>query len=166
MIVSLNEIENLCARAALGAGLTHGLAEEAAQTAARLALAGADAATLMLRALTSAGACGLASPVLARSGSLWVPAVRPLPALLAGPAVADLQAAGEAVAVPASAVDDTIVFAAACQRTMPAPSEATEGFTAPEAAWQGLLALAARSYVKSSARSLMTGAGAGLLDAD
>ena len=68
MIVSRNEIEAVCYRAALGAGLSYGLAEDAAAIAGRLAALYPDGLAIMLRALTFADANRIAPPIFVRDG--------------------------------------------------------------------------------------------------
>jgi hypothetical protein len=54
MIVTLNELQTLMRRAALGAGWSYGLASEAAEAAVHLAAIGIDGAGLGLRAILAA----------------------------------------------------------------------------------------------------------------
>ena len=166
MIVSLNEIESTCYRAGLGAGLPHGLAEDAAATASRLALAGKDAAGLMLRGLRQAEGFSFATPAFVRQGDAWVAARPGLPALVAGPMAADLEAAAHPVHLDGAVVGDEALLAEARgQAAAPVSGEAA-GFEVSGDDWRELQALAARTYVKSSARSRLMGAGAGLRDSD
>lgn len=166
MIVSLNEIESTCYRAGLGVGLPHGLAEDAAATASRLAQAGEDAAGMMLRGLRRAEGFSFATPVFTRRDSAWVAARPELPALVAGPMAADLEAAGHPVQLDGAVSDDEALLAAARGLLPQTARREAAGFAVSDADWRDLQALAARTYVKSSARSRLMGAGAGLRDSD
>ena len=91
MIVSRNEIETTCQRAALGVGLAHGFAEDAAAIAARLAADGEDVAAIMLTALSSIEENGIPIPYFNHDERLWRSAEQAVvPALMAGPCAADL----------------------------------------------------------------------------
>jgi hypothetical protein len=215
MIVSRNEIESLALKAARGAGLSWGLAEEAAAAAAWLAehdlpwagtladVLGRQEATCRPRIAGDAIAPSRAGcrlcPILtgallsdlgARSrsievrdvlGPLWL---APFAARWAGPdravrvswmeaclsigegGLADEDAAaGTALAAPfASRVEIAPACAAALAR--PRRRAGHAGYLVPDEPWRALQALEHRTYVPASARSRLSGAGAGLLDND
>lgn len=191
MIVSRNEIETTCQRAALGVGLAHGLAEDAAAIAAWLAASGELAAEIMLRALLSAEACGVSVPCFSQDGNIWRPAQDAIvPALVAGPSAADLLRADPGAVVHIGRIDEPRVIAAALAlagldaaevplergqsmrltarpgRPLATPRPPAEGFAVADAVWRELLKLAARTYVPASEQSRLKGAGAGLSDND
>lgn len=164
MIVSLNEIETTCYRAALGAGLSHGLAEDAAAIAARLAVSGSDGLAVMLRALRFADRNRTAPPVFRRDGKSFRPAHPVLPSLIAGPAAADLKRAMPDAEIDTSGADEPRVIAACLSD---APLQRPAGtLEADNRVWQELRDLAARTYVAASLQSRLMGAGAGLHDND
>lgn len=164
MILSLNEIETTCYRAALGAGLTHGLAEDAAAIAARLAATRPDGAAIMLRALTFADGHRLTGPVFAKSDGTYRPTGTALPALVAGPAAADLKQSDPTAGIDLSLADEPAVIAACFDKVPAAPPSAA--ISVPDNVWREICALAARTYVPHSETSRLMGAGAGLLDDD
>lgn len=90
MRLSLNEIEVTARKAALGAGLPLGLAEDAGMAAAWLGAAGFPVAALMRSALeTTRTPCALRLEE-AEGGWRLTGEVSPLPALMAGPSACDL----------------------------------------------------------------------------
>lgn len=120
--LSLNEVETLAAKAARGAGLSWGGAEEVGRAARTLARAGADWTVLVLA--------------------------------LDGPAYAEPAAETSALA----RVEAALATVDGSQRlTRAAVSAETVA---------ALDALAAKTYVPASARSRVSGAGAGLTDND
>ena len=164
MIVSLNEVEMVCYRAALGVKLSHGLAEDAARIAARLATTVPDGLAIMLRAMHSADANRLAAPVFARDGHIWRARYPFLPSLQAGPIAADLERAEPGVRVEIGPTDEPAIIDI-CRTEGPAgpasvPIEVGDGF------WREIQRLAARTYVPASQASRLTGAGAGSSDND
>ena len=163
MIVSLNEIQSTCYRAALGIGLSHGLAEDASSVAACLVAAGPGGLAIMLRALLFADSHRVAAPVFTKSNGTYVARHAVLPALMAGPVVADLKRAEPNVAVDLSLADEPAVIAAFLAPPQDLPAAA---IAVPEDLWQALTALAARTYVPRSETSRLMGAGAGLRDND
>lgn len=192
MIVSLNEMVTVSYRAALGAGLGYGLAEDAAAAAARLATADTDVAGTMLSALRCAEDCGpVALSLKNTDGGVRLSADRPLPALRAGPAIADLLQTGRVSAVTVTLADDIGVVMAAiaaaglepvvrcealagrgCYRILlvaaggAGPANPRTQISVTEENWRNLLVLAARTYVPASEVSRLRGAGAGLSDSD
>jgi hypothetical protein len=190
--VSLNEAVTLSYRAALGAGLGFGLAEDAAQVAAQLAMTGADVATTMAKALACAESCGAVSMSCCKDGDeVHLMSENPLPALRAGPTIADLLQAGSATAVTVTLADDAAVVLAAIAAAALDQAVGCEALTAPghfrfakrleagpgrvpprtqiavaDESWRDLLRLAARTYVPASEQSRLRGAGAGLSDSD
>ena len=94
--VSLSEIETTVTKAALGAGLPLGLAEEAGAAARHVAQVGLDPLTAFLPALESldSGRSAGFAPDAAPAGD-FRPAAARLSALAAGPSALDLLAAGE-----------------------------------------------------------------------
>jgi hypothetical protein len=190
MIVSRNEIETTCQRAALGVGLAHGLAEDAAAIAAWLAADGEDVAAIMLAALSSVDENGFPVPCFIHDERVWRSAEQVIvPALVAGPCATDLLRAEPGAVIQICRTDEPRVIAAAlalagldaaevplergqsmrltarpCAR--PPPRPLAEGFTVADAVWRELLKLAARTYVPASEQSRLKGAGAGLSDND
>lgn len=195
MIVSLNELVSVSYRAALGAGLGYGLAEDAAAAAARLAASEADAAAIMLGALRCAETCGRIAIALEDTGGVArLSAGVPLPALRAGPAIADLLQTDRIDAVTFAIADDIRVVMAAVAAAGQGPFVRCEALAAEgcyrifrvravearppghpgscsrirvaDEDWRSLLTLAARTYVPASEHSRLRGAGAGLSDRD
>lgn len=164
MIVSLNEIETACYRAALGVKLSHGLAEDAARIGVRLVTAMPDGLAIMLRALHSADANRVSPPVFARDGHIWRSRYPFLPSLQAGPVAADLRKAEPGVRVEIGATDEPaivdICLAEGTSELAIMPIEVDDGL------WAELHRLAARTYVPASKISRVTGAGAGSSDND
>jgi hypothetical protein len=89
MRLSLNEIEVTARKAALGAGLPLGLAEDTGMAAAWLAAAGFPVAELMRSALETTGPRALRLQE-AEGGWRLAGEASPLPALVAGPSASDL----------------------------------------------------------------------------
>lgn len=191
MIVSRNEIEATCHRAALGVGLPHGFAEDAATIAAWLAAGGVDVAAIMLAALSSVEQNRIPLPCFSHDGNVWRSAEHAIvPSLVAGPCAADLLRADPRAAVEIYRTDEPKVIAAAlaiagldgtdvplvrgqsmrlaARRGKPPspPGQRAEGFAVADAVWQELLSFAARTYVPASEQSRIKGAGAGLSDND
>lgn len=165
MIVSLNEVEAVCYRAALGVDLPHGLAEDAVRIAARLVTTVPDGLAIMLRALHSADVNRVAAPVFARDGHIWRARYPFLPSLHAGPVAADLRLAEPGVRIEIGATDETAIVDICLTPERPAglaigPIEVDDGL------WCELHSLAARTYVPASMTSRLMGAGAGTKDDD
>lgn len=164
MIVSLNEIETSCYRAALGVGLPHGLAQDAALIGARLVATQAHGLAVMLRALKYADVNRVEPPVFARDGAVWRSRYGILPSLVAGPIAADLKRADPTVVVETGSTDETGIIAVCLdQRTQVWPSSPLE---IPDELWRDLQTLGARTYVPASANSRVMGAGPGQRDDD
>lgn len=191
MIVSRNEIETTCQRAALGVGLSHGSAEDAATIAAWLATGGEDVVEIMLAALSSVEENGIPVPCFNHVERVWRSAQHAIvPSLVAGPCAADLLRADPGAAIEIHRTDEPKIIEAALalagldgtdvplkhRRSMrltarrgkprPPPRQLAEGFAVSDAAWRELLKLASRTYVPASERSRLKGAGAGLNDND
>lgn len=178
MIVSLNEIETSCYRAGLGIGLAQGAAEDAAEAAARLALAGHEPVAILLGAMLFAEAHPAPPPLFSCAGPVWRGCLSPMPAVVAGPALADLLDAFPGAAIDIAETDAPLLLAAyaadgaarvkvagkplAPLAVRPKPAR----FTVAEPDWRKLLLLAARTYVPATDRSRLMGAGAGLSDND
>lgn len=163
MIVSRNEVESMCYRAALGAGLSHGLAEDAAVIGARLAQSRPDGLAVMLRALQGADASPVAAPVFRREGAKWRAAHPFVPALVMGPIAADLRQAEPGVEIVMAETDVPAILDICLVPDAPA---GLAGIEAPDDIWRELGRLAARTYVPASETSRLMGAGAGLSDND
>ncbi len=121
--VSLSEIETTVTKAALGAGLALGLAEEAGAAARHGALAGLDPLAAFLPALESldSGRAAGFAPDAALAGD-FRPTAASLSALAAGPSALDLLAAGEGE-VRLFALDAPgVVVALALRASKPGPS--------------------------------------------
>lgn len=164
MIVSLNEIETSCYRAALGVGLSHGLAQDAALIGARLVATQAHGLAVMLRALNYADANRVEPPVFARDGAVWRPRYGIVPSLVAGPIAADLKRADPSLVVEIGLTDELSIIAICMDQCPPvwplSPLEVSNDL------WRELQGLVARTYVPASAASRIKGAGAGLRDDD
>jgi hypothetical protein len=152
MIVSLNEVEVMSYRAALGVGLTHGLAEDAAHIAARLVTASPDGLAIMLRALHSADKNRVAAPVFVRDGTVWRSRYPFLPSLHGGPVAAGLRLAQPGVEIEMAATDEPAILDICLTAAKPIGPEISR--------------LAARTYVPASRTSRLMGAGAGSEDND
>ena len=164
MIVSLNEIEVACYRAALGVKLSHGLAEDAARVGVRLVTTKPDGLAIMLRALRSADAYPVLPPVFERHGNTWRARYSFLPSLKAGPIAADLKRAEPGVIVEIGATDEAAVIDICLGRTPSVPGKSV--IEVDDELWKEIHGLAARTYVPASRISRMTGAGAGSNDND
>lgn len=165
MIVSFNEIETMCYRAALGVGLTHGLAEDAAHIGQRLAVDRPDGLEIMHRALLSAETNPVTGPVFVREGRAWRAGGFRVPALVAGPVAADLRSADPRAEIVTTAVDEPAIMEI-CLSAAQGPAPAMEPLDVPERLWRDLGKLAARTYVPATDLSRLMGAGAGLSDND
>jgi hypothetical protein len=163
MIVSFNEIENICYRAGLGVGLTQGQAEDAGRIGVRLARRQPDGLEIMLRALQSIDTNPLGEPPFRLETGCWRPARPVLPALIAVPVVLDLQRAEPGVLVDLGAIDEPDVLVAAGEIDDGRPMAPRD---VPDILWRELAKLAARTYVPATATSRRTGAGAGVIDND
>jgi hypothetical protein len=189
--LSLNEVETLAQKAARGAGLPWGVAEDAGRAAVWICRRGGDWAGALLALLETpppdaesplllggwladaAEPCRMARvawPLWALPGLLRTTA-RPVSVLLgnaelrcnpgedpaatlAGASLAAMQEASLALAFPPGPLP-----------MLPYPLPAiVRRARVPGAEWRRLQALAARTYVPATARSRLTGAGAGLLD--
>jgi len=162
MIVSRNEVESMCYRAALGAGLSHGLAEDSAVIGARLAQSRPDGLAIMLLALQGAESRP-AAPVFRRDGGAWRAAHSFVPALVMVPIVADLRQAEPGVEIVIAETDVPAILDICIAPEVAAGSGEIE---APDEIWRELGRLAARTYVPASETSRLMGAGAGLRDND
>lgn len=164
MIVSLNEIETGCHRGALGVGLGHGLAQDAAWIGARLVATRSDGLAVMLRALQFADANRVRAPVFKREGAVWRSGPGMVTCLVAGPIAADLKSADPSMAIEIGLTDEPLIIAICLdqsRRSWPAcPLDVADDL------WRDLQALGARTYVRASATSRVMGAGAGPRDAD
>lgn len=164
MIVSLNEVETLCYRAALGVNLPQGLAEDAARIAGRLVAAMPDGLAIMLRALRSADASRVAPPLFTRDGNFWRSRYPFLPSLHAGPVAADLRLAEPGIGIDIGAADEPAIVDICLTEGQAglaiAPIEVDDGL------WREIHLLAARTYVPASKTSRLTGAGGGSSDND
>lgn len=161
MIVSVNEVETTCYRAALGVGLAPGVAEDAAAAAGRLVMANAGSLPLLLEALRGAEREPSLVPFV-RSPDGWKPAREKLPALIAGPALSDLVSAGEAVDSHFQADVPEVLQACLAGGS----GNESDEISVDAVVWSEIQKLAARTYVKSSERSRLKGAGAGMRDED
>lgn len=163
MIVTVNEIESTCTRAALGVGLPQGLAEDAGRIAVKLVCRHDDGLEIMLRALRSVDDHPVEGPAFIRKDDGWVASRPSLPALVAAPAAMELCLAEPGVSVGLGAIDEPAILAA-CGDDEPQPPD--EPIAADEATWSAIIRLAARTYVPATETSRVTGAGAGLTDND
>lgn len=194
--LSLNEIDAAVKRAARGAGLSWGLAEEAGKAARMLACGGLCGLDLVLRALRheengdpgtspfrlGPALCDGALPP-GPDGSVLTGAVRN-PAILLGYAALVAKASGNPLAVAWPGCDVLLGGGAAdirsagtltierveAVRLAVVPGALLERAEArcatDEATWSALLALGHRTFVPPSAHSRAKGAGAGLSDND
>ncbi len=162
MIVSLNEVENACHRAALGVGLSHGLAEDAAWIGASLVTSRPDGLVLMLAALRQFEASQARGPAFTRHATCWV-LDTDLPALVAGPALADLSMSGldDEIQIGPTAFPEILDICRAGRQPPPAAP-----LHVAEDQWRELLDLAARTYVPASDTSRRRGAGPANAGAD
>ncbi len=163
MIVTLNEIETTCYRAALGVGLPQGLAEDAGRIAVKLACRHEDGLAIMLRALKAAEEKPVTPPAFIRRDDAWVAARPSLPALVAAPIAMELCLAEPGVTVGLGAIDEPAILAV-CGEGEPQPPGRV--FEADDGLWRQLVLLAARTFVPATAASRLSGAGAGMTDND
>lgn len=119
MRLSVTEVQTLCQRAAAGAGLPFGLAEDGAAAAAWLTTIGFDGVEVFCRALDGmlAGRTGRAKPGVDSERYCLVPAAAGCDssALFAGPALADrmlVHAATGGAPLAAHAVDEPLLVLA------------------------------------------------------
>src|SRR5215207_2698904 len=190
LLLSLNEVESQATKAARGAGLPWGLAEDAGQAARKMAEWGQDWSAALLALLCSPNrgerlrrAAYLADRVSAcQAGSVIVGEVDPswaVPLLaLAGRARRNsltLRWAGHEIVTggpaperpigsPGNVVLEVEIGGRGTrigQRTLPATRARV-----PAGRWREIDAFAARTYVPASAESRLVGAGAGLDDND
>jgi hypothetical protein len=155
MMVSLNEVENACHRAALGVGLSQGLAEDASWIGASLVTTRRDGLARMLAALRQADLSRAHHPAFTRSERGWVldPSV---PALVAGPALSDLLQAEPHLDLEIGPAAFPEIFDLCRAGRQPPPGEPLQ---VDDDQWRELLALAARTYVPASEASRQRGAG-------
>jgi Protein of unknown function (DUF3726) len=155
MMVSLNEVENACHRAALGVGLSQGLAEDASWIGASLVTTRRDGLARMLAALRQADFSRARHPAFTRSERGWVldPSV---PALVAGPALSDLLQAEPHLDLEIGPAAFPEIFDLCRAGRQPPPGEPLQ---VDDDQWRELLALAARTYVPASEASRQRGAG-------
>jgi hypothetical protein len=184
ILLSYNEVQSLARKAAAGAGLPHGVAEDIGLAAAWLAARGADAVGIVVAALAGQGPHdildGLAEIDALCGGGKDAVALGDHALLLIGLAGAVAKETGSRLAVdrgggdivPLASVRDvgSLASASALRRMSgddqaawpdaprPAPSDA--------AAYAAALALAAKTYVPASDLSRAQGAGAGTTDND
>jgi hypothetical protein len=160
MIVSRNEVETSCWRAALGVKLPHGLAEDAAWIGAELIVTRPDGLDRMLRALEHVETHGVHPPAFRREGHRWI--LQPgTPGLAAAPAAADLRQSdpGAELATGEGEVHDIVAIGlAGPRRSVSGPIDVDDG------QWRRLLDFAARSYVPATAASRARGAGPAMPD--
>jgi hypothetical protein len=193
--LSLNEIDTAVKRAARGAGLSWGLAEDAGKAARLLAARGVCGLDLVLRALRAEdsgrpeespfriGPALCDGAFAARpDGSIHIGPVRD-PVMLAGYAALLAISTGRALCVSwpdcdvlldagATQVRGAGLGATVAPQVRVAPVPAVVGrdrgarSETDEETWSALLALGERTFVPASAQSRATGAGAGLSDND
>lgn len=156
MILSLNEIEATCHRAALGAKLPHGLAEDAAWIGGRLITSRTDGLLRMLDALRQAGDWNLSGPAFVAGIGGWRH-VAGMPALAAAPAAADLRRLDPAARF---VVEDPLTREIVDLCVLPEPPPPVMPISVDDEAWERLLDYAAQSYVPASETSRRRGAGA------
>lgn len=184
-LCSLNEIDALVRKAARGAGLSWGLAEEAGKAARRLAGAGEDGLALLADTLEARRDGRLSSRLVVDRTRFGAADGLPIDPLVLGPSLADhafllddgmLEVEGP---VAAPALLTPFLAAAAIRIENDGTAERlrlTRGAAQaaapvrpvflPPALKRRLEALAALTYVPASERSRATGAGAGLNDND
>ncbi len=155
MIVSLNEVENACHRAALGVGLSQGLAEDASWIGASLVTSGPDGLARMLAALRQADSSRTRNPAFTRAGTGWVLDTG-VPALVAGPALSDLLQTEPDLDLQIGPVAFPEIFNLCRAGRQPPPREPLQ---VDDELWRELLSLAARTYVPASDASRQRGAG-------
>ena len=172
-MLSLNEVEATLVKAARGAGLPLGVAEDFARFAAYLVATQRGAG-----AITRALAEDHATPAIDWDAD--IPRIGSGSAAMVAPMVVDAFAMGhDAVKLDNWAQAEITGAALACHgiamrwdglcvsrsdtEVLPCP---TGPVSVPEADWQAWQSLAARTYVPESAASRSTGAGAGLTDND
>ncbi len=166
MIVSLNEIETGCYRAALGVGLPQGFAQDAGVIGATLVATRSDGLTIMLRGLefASASANLPKPPVFERVGEVWRSRQGMVAALVAGPIAADLRQAFSSMAVEIGSTDEPAIVAICLDESSPTPPSGS--IEVDDELWGRLQRLGARTYVPASADSRAKGAGPGRQDHD
>ena len=191
MIVSLNEIESLALKSARGAGMSWGLAEEAAVAASWLAARSLPWAETLADLLAqqpvacqpriegdaiapSRAVRDILAPLwLAPFVARWTTPGRAVrlawgevslaigPNTLSNPGAAAM----EALAAPfASCVEIALVPGADTAHSLRQRNR--DGYPVADDAWRALQLLEHRTYVPASAQSRLSGAGAGLLDND
>jgi len=170
---ALNEIGAMAQKAALGAGVPLGQAEDLGRTAIHLAGTGGD-----LQMIVDALAEPMSQLEL-KWGSDHI-TILAGPVALAGPVIRDAFAMGASKAVLADATHVSLVVTILAQdgvemvtsgTTLTRKGERKEEtlrgpFDVPAAVWTALEALAAKTYVPESDASRISGAGAGLTDND
>lgn len=155
---SLNEIEAQIRKAARGAGLEWGLAEEAGKIGRRLAAHDPSQLGLLADALNNFHAGNQATALTCRDSYFASPDSRPLSPFILGPALAD-HGRGEA----ASPVAYRALLGLYLDRR---PLKPVVSVAIPDRLWQRFDKLAMLTYVPASTASRLTGAGAGLTDND
>lgn len=196
MILSLGEVEALARKAARGAGLSWGMAEEAGRAARWLCAQGLDGCGLLLAALRRAdgggpGTCPLlagaalsddaaalsAAPVTLRAvvaPALLLPFAADAAAALGRPvslAWGGVGAVADGAALALQCGDDAALAAAADVIVTPGarmpPALPRHSRAAPDPeTWAALTALADRTHAPATDASRLLGAGAGLSDND
>lgn len=187
ILLSYNEIQSIARKAASGAGLPHGVAEEVGNAAAWLSIRGVDAISLVVDALAEGEGCaaildGLgAIDELCAGGTGTVALDGDAAVLLVGLAGAAAAERGDALGldrdigtiVPLACLNDVrslsmpvvlclVGEGAIASRVAVAPRPTATG----AAAYAAALELAARTYVPASELSRTLGAGAGTTDND
>lgn len=185
-LLSYNEVSSTARKAASGAGLPHGVAEEIGQAAAWLSARGVDAVGIVVRALSGSGPrtilAGLAAiDALCCGEGPEEAALESADCSLLLLALAGLAADNAGLSLAAQRQDKTLLpLDAACRE--PATSRlhlvrrgqgnAAEAALSPrpaatsQAAHAAALQLAAKTYVPASDLSRAMGAGAGTTDND
>ena len=164
MIISLNEVETVCYRAALGAGLSYGLAQDAAVIGVKLIASRADGPAILLRALHFAESHPMTPPVFVADDTAWHSRGGVLPSLIAGPIAADLRRANPARRINIEATDEPAIIALCLEDCPLVPPRAPLEISSTH--WRQLQKFAARTYVPASEAPRRKGAGASLLDDD
>lgn len=188
ILLSYNEVQSLARKAASGAGLPHGVAEDVGQAAVWLSARGVDAIRVVVDALCEGGQRAILDGVAAidalccgepKAIALQDPDCVLLLIGLAGLSATDagLRIAverGNGAVIPLSGVNDVHgLMTSKSLLLLPdggdlafAPSGAPRPAATDAAAYAAALGLAAKTYVPSSELSRTQGAGAGTTDND
>ena len=169
---ALSEIGAMVHKAALGAGLPLGQAEDLGRVAIYLAGTGGDVDVISAalkdhtapqvvwedqKLRVTAGAPGLVAPIIVDAFAMGITRAELAGATQAGLVRAFLAAAGYDVIIDGKAVS--------LNAKMP-PDTPVGPVAIAESIWTGWAAFAAKTYVPASAASRLAGAGAGLTDTD